>query len=369
MMAFMHASFDVDTIERWLLQSAGDTTEGWRHLVVAYSFKPNDRCAIMLITAPRRYFSEVGAIFEEEYPGRLLCLDRPLDPSQAIKMTKLHREMKQAVFRCPAFDSTDGAQRRVVRDMLTAVFPTQWYARGFLLFDICRFSTRTPSEQVALRLTLDTAMRQAVITLAAAAPTTDTDFGLIPTGDGYYVWHRRPARDADAATLVVGALTLAALAKPAWRGLGLHVRTSFVIGRAFTLPARELAPSRDARIVSTDALGPALNDAARLGSAAAIDQFLLGDFKNEHPVNPDESIRNPEGLLQAANQLVNNPNFNLRIEPNEKFKVIDKHGHSHQCWNVTGDSYFAMGDKIFPVNIGVAWDPTRELDPAEFQPR
>jgi hypothetical protein len=294
-------------------------------------------------------------------------LGRYLPSTQVTRFLKLHRAIKAVTIRSPDFDSRVPTQRLVIRDVLTDLFPSQWYARGFFLFDICEFSRRMPAEQVTLRLALEVAIRRAVVTLKKENAGVDCNINLIPTGDGYYLWHRNAGRSFDAIVFAIGALALANARSDRLSAIELNIRTAFVIDRMFTIPLLEINQAFGVGSVFRDAVGPALNNAARLCAAAAPNQMLMGVFSEIEEVESGETIRTPANLVAAANALISNPaTFALTIDPDEAFRVVDKHSAVHRCVNVRGTCFYYVGTKRQKVDIGLRQDLSKRLDPEEF---
>src|SRR5947208_945469 len=125
--------FDAVALESWIRESSIKATEDGRHIVIGYCFRSDDATAITMIVIGTRFFAEVVDIFEREYPTQFLSLARALDPSQADYLCGLHRSIQKHTFNFEGFNSNDRAQRHVVRAVLSDLFPSQWYARGFLL--------------------------------------------------------------------------------------------------------------------------------------------------------------------------------------------------------------------------------------------
>jgi hypothetical protein len=362
----LDASFNILAVEQWLSDSLSTATRDGRYIVIAYYFPSTDPSSLSLLTASRRFFAEIGNIFEEEYPNQVLSLGRELDPTQAARLAALHRKIFDNTFRCVDFDSRDRYQRRVARQLISDASPSQWVARGFMLFDIVSFSTRTAREQVTLRLTLDSAIRHADRVLRARVLDVPS-FNLIPTGDGFYVWSTAAQRRGDATTLALGAFTLAALSQPDLNASAIRVRAAFAIGQVFTLPTPSLGVGPPVMSVFRDAIGPAPNIAARLATGAAPDQLLVAEFLSDRVSEWDVPVRSTADLLAAAETLVGDPDFQLRIDPPDLFKVIDKHGEAHRCYNVNGQSFYYVGSSKHLVSIGLATDSSRELKPGDFR--
>jgi hypothetical protein len=359
----MKASFDVDALEQWVSQSAANAAHG-RRIVLAYSFGADDPTRLVLLTSEPQYFAEIHNIYAEEYDTRL-SLGRYLRPEQAERFRSLHRSIDEYVFRFPAFNSQDRLQRQVVRDVLTDLFPSQWFARGFLLFDIVEFSLRSPAEQVSLRLVLNEAIRTAYATFRAYCPSFDLTFNLIPTGDGFYVWHDRPGMTYDAATLVVGVLTVASVARPSLAGLDLRLRTALAVDRVYTVPTRRIDDRLSPRVFR-DAIGSALNVAARLCAAAAPGQILLSELSTVK-ADEDEAIRTSGDLVNASNELIDRPGqFSLAIDPAEVLKFADKHGEVHRCYNVNGLSFVQGTTTVSVRNVGLKRDTAAKLKADDF---
>ncbi len=360
---------DATPVRDWLTASTGEATDNGRYLVLAYAFPPGEPNSVTLITTSRRYFGDVAALFAEEYPLHRLSLGRALDPTQADKLTTLHRGVRAVRYKLPAFDSQDANARKLVGDLLAEISPSHWYARGFLLFDICDFSSQPTADQVSLRLLLDASIRAARTNLVKnwRFSPEEAEFNQIPTGDGFYVWHRRASRHFDSITLALGALTLADLKRPRWRGLDLKVRAALAVDEVYTLPYRALSPSTPLLGVFQDAIGRAPNAAARLCGAAAPNQFLISDFSHVHLGDTDE-LRSAEQLVKAAVMLFpgNTEGFKLHLEPSDRLKVIDKHGDAYYCFNICGEAFFYTGPTRRTTKIGVVEDTVSLLSKKRF---
>jgi hypothetical protein len=363
-------SAEEDIIRAWLLSCADEATSAAKFIVIAYSLPRETKTSIDLLCASRRSFAEIHNIFSEEYEGHRLSLGSALLPQQAARFSKMHRGIRVRSFKHPSFDSTNPDHRYLVRDILGSLFPSQWYARGFLLIDIVQFSLRSPAEQVALRTSLEESIRQASLALKHLCTSHDLSFNLIPTGDGFYAWHSRPGRDRDAATLALGIVALGFLSRERLESLGLRVRTAFAVERVYTLPQTPLDAPFDVSHRFQDAIGPALNIAARLCSAAAPGQVLIADLPNLPEKDPAEPIRSTKDLVAAANKLIHDPaKFTVRLDPDNALKVTDKHGELHRCYNANATSFWYTGTVFKTVEIGMTRDATPELKASDFTGR
>ena len=357
---------NLDEFAIWLMTHVEKATDDGNFLIAGYAYPPNDATGLALMVTSRRFFGEIGRLFSEEYPAQVLSLGRPLDPNQLDRLVSLHRGLRihSLQWKEPLSD-----KKMAIGAILADMSPAHWYARGFFLLDICEFSLRSAADQMSLRLLLDAAIRKARVSLLHnwKQAHDEAEFNLIPTGDGFYIWHKRPSRHADSIVLALGALTLGELQRQRWKGNDLQVRAAMTIGEVYTFPCRPVGAAAREPVLYHDAIGPALNVAARLCSGAAPGQLLLADFSSTRLGDKDQ-IRTAADLVLSATTLIGADDFALQIKPDHRFKVVDKHGEPHYCFNVSGKVFFYTGPTRRSTTVGVVPDATPLLDPKSFSP-
>ena len=254
-----------------------------------------------------------------------------------------------------------------VRDTAMLFGPSNWPSKAFALVDICGFSVLPPEEQVAYLLSLDNAVKSAVRRCRHHCSNLgiSASFARSSTGDGYYLWHNEPGHRAD--SVVLALLVAIMVGSEAMRASGvfsMRLKGAFASGRVFVFPDRfpvELGTSG----ILQNAVGPVTNDLACLIEKARPSQILVKDFPSD---------RDPKRLLEEVKRLFNSEDqgrCELRFEPSNPsppFRVIDKHGKAHRCWNLTGIVFNRFAGEVasVPQRIGLKPDATTDVTKASF---
>lgn len=239
--------------------------------------------------------------------------------------------------------------------------------KGFALVDICHFSRLSHADQLSQLYSLQNVLGSSIRRAGkfCGQLRLATDFGRASTGDGFYVWHNTIGGHADVAVFVVLVCMMAQTEAMRQKGFQMRLKSAFVIDSAFMLydPEVEVSP----HAVPSNAVGAATNGAARLVASAKPGQLLLGDFFR--PGQPSE-VLSPEGLVRQANELFRLEGYGpagLKLEPDSKVRVVDKHEAPWYCWNVTGEVPNLIGDELLRVKVGLEPDDARELSEIRFK--
>ncbi|MFG1690718.1 hypothetical protein ACGF5M_00950 [Gemmatimonadota bacterium] len=254
-----------------------------------------------------------------------------------------------------AFDNTDAEHLRSLGQRVARYAPQYWFSRGFALFDISSFSTTDLDRQVSWRLMLDAGLTAARTAIRKAMPPEEiVRFHRISTGDGYYIGHTLPGPFYDAVTFVLAVLAAAYLRGRERRGEGLHVRAAFTVGEAYTLPYFGTWGREGPLATVQDAIGPPLNELARLVQSANPDQILVGDFEIAGDTAKGEFVDAPS-LLGFVSEILGpgDHSLDLTLAPKHRVHVEDRHGSVFHCFNVQGEAFFYRGPTCTRQRIGL----------------
>lgn len=284
------------------------------------------------------------------------------------------RVVRQKEVYLPGFDATrDAAQLgRIIRDLTAA----HWARKAFALVDICGFSRASPGEQLAYRTSLSVAIGQAAARVQKLHHTGylpgQAQFCSSSTGDGFYLWHRFPggANDVDVFMLLLYLMTSSEAMRTAAKS-SMRLRGAYAIGEAYTFPARTLSTAWTRTSVVQEAIGPVLNDLARLVDKAVPGQILIGEFEQlgrsaNEPLTPAALIEQASRELLPAeltpSDSVKPQHFSLRFEPVERLRISNKHQFVHYCYNLVGSSPNRFsGEQVRVQPIGVSPEKAHEF--------
>jgi hypothetical protein len=189
-------------------------------------------------------------------------------------------------------------------------------------------------------------------------------FGRASTGDGFYLWHDYLGGGADVATFFLLVCIMNQSESMRLAGFPMRLKASFVIDSTFMLYEADARTNLSA--VASNAVGAATNTAARFITAAKPSQILLGDFSRRG--QPGEKIDSASVLAQV-NELFREEGFGaatLEAKPKKLFRVDDKHGEVHYCWNIVGEVPNQVGKRNTRVRIGLHPDDATRIDDVDF---
>lgn len=346
------------------------STDKGRFIVFAYAAAPGDAKSIRLGVTTRRSYANVVQWVEHSYPDIEFHFGARQSPSLLDTLARDIAGVEIKSISPTGFDGSTPGHWQCLGQTLSQLMPRRWTHRGFALFDISGFSEEPNEVQVSRRLMLDGALlwaRNVVRDRFASLPENPIlSFSRVSTGDGYYLWSTRPGALFDAATFAMMLLTAAYIRARERTAQEWEVRAAFTVGKAVTLPYFGTWAATGSEEVPEDAVGPALNSLARILARAKPSQILLGDFMVQN-ADYKTYFSDPHTLLAFFKSILPQLLGTVAACPNEKLRVIDKHGDGYHCFNIAGSAYARdewHKDILQPV--GVMPDGAKSLDDMVF---
>lgn len=233
--------------------------------------------------------------------------------------------------------------------------------RAVFLIDIVGFSKHTPEEQASHLSTLKFSLSLAEETLSRAG--LPIDLGRSTTGDGYYIWNLKTGLNEDISLFVLmGLFSLyyKSLQREMLDKMPLPELRMVLSGGSHYI-FYEPSPKYLAR--HEYIVGDVTINAARLISEARTNQILIGDCSNTtegpEPWTVHQYVMAANKVLSGFKKLrvfgdeVLESRFYLtgprdeEIFQKQKFKIIDKHGIEHICYNAKVNVHMKDGNSIF----------------------
>lgn len=288
---------------------------------------------------------------------------RLIDSSGAVASHDLPRVL-------PWLDSRPWANQ-AVSQALSRFGARSWKARGIGLIDICGFTRVSPTRQLAYLMSLNKAMNTSYAYLTGHCDAI-IDVRRSTTGDGYYLWNSWIGWEGDVALLafLIQTMTVLRQRRDEAREEPFQVRAAFTVGEVFEIADRGV----DYQYVRNEvAVGPATSYLARLLNDAVPNQLLLGDFQRQGP-RTDPVVRGPADLLDGAVRRLRlghgayavSDRTRAALVPNQRLRVVDKHGMSHYCFNVSGAVDNLVGGERHEALVGVRVDDAPALRELRF---
>jgi hypothetical protein len=225
--------------------------------------------------------------------------------------------------------------------------------RAVMLFDIVGFSKVSPVEQVAQLNSLEYSINNAAKKLSDAG--LDVELARSTVGDGFYVWNRARGLEADLRTYAALQLALIdnALARHA-AGPDTHLvptlRACFHVGSHYSYHQVEGTKPRGFEYI----VGDVTITLARMIGKALAGQILVGNF--QRPLDPVTTMIDSLLFLARADKIfsrltgavigehaikemrsfVTSGAVNGKAVPVVKYQIGDKHGFTHEAFNIRG---------------------------------
>lgn len=359
----------MESLGKWLAEATEELSSGGRWIVVAYSALPGEPTAVKVLLGATRFLGRILGDLRNAYPDLIFHLGRAVPDTLVDKVAAERSDCRLHSLSHPSLNWADVEHRKLVSQQLSRRSPRFWRSRGVGLLDISGFSTLPAPTQIGLRLLLDLAITQARTNLRKNLPPDHVvSFHRVSSGDGYYLWNRIPGPYADAITFALLTLVMA-LVRGRERELpDLRLRAAYTVGEMYTFPYEGLWAESPVDGGLEDAIGPALNIAARLCTAAVPDQLLVSAFGVS--ADPDKGqYRDPLTLLTFVKGLFPNPKtpVDLALEPARELRVVDKHGDVYHCYNVHGRGFYFTGPTPREHEVGLAEDSAPLIDDYAFR--
>ena len=218
-----------------------------------------------------------------------------------------------------------------------------------MLFDIVGFSLASSIEQVAQLNSLEYSINGATKRLRQVG--TELELARSTVGDGFYVWNRSTGLQADIATYIALLLILADNARArreVQSGFVPLLRACFTIGPHYSYHQVEGTSPRGFEYI----VGEVTITLARLISKALTNQMIVGAFRRPLDNVPGRELDTPMFMTQAAAAMAKLSGLEMGDYPLtelrsyltgaelkegrygvEGFKIKDKHGLLHECFN------------------------------------
>lgn len=224
-------------------------------------------------------------------------------------------------------------------------------SRAVILFDIVGFSKHTPLEQVAQLSSLEYSINAANKRLNEAGLRAELARSTV--GDGFYVWNRNKGLEHDIRTWLALALILADNTLARQKGdprLVPSLRAAFAVGSHFSYHQVEGNTPRGFEYI----VGEVTITLARIIAKALPGQILLGQFTRDATTTGQPASIDAIGFLAHADKVaqkllevevghaaltdlraaVTRPAGSSSRSAAAIYRIRDKHGYSHQAFNM-----------------------------------
>ena len=246
-------------------------------------------------------------------------------------------------------DGRDELSPAIIDNLIRRYSVTRTPHRAVMLFDIVGFSLASSIEQVAQLNSLEYSINGATKRLRQVG--TELELARSTVGDGFYVWNRSTGLQADIATYIALILILADNARArreVQSGFVPLLRACFTIGPHYSYHQVEGTSPRGFEYI----VGEVTITLARLISKALTNQMIVGAFRRPLDNVPGRELDTPMFMTQAAAAMAKLSGLEMGDYPLtelrsyltgaelkegrygvEGFKIKDKHGLLHECFN------------------------------------
>jgi hypothetical protein len=230
----------------------------------------------------------------------------------------------------------------LISDMVRCYGVTLVRDRAVMLLDAVAFSTHPPLEQMAMLNSLAYSVNSAYDQLLSK--DIRIDFARTTTGDGFYIWNRSAAAEANAQLYKLMMMLLAdnAVAQEKARGAWVpKLRAAFHVGEYYEFQQVEgLNPTRFSYIV-----GQVTVDLSRMLDHALPGQILLGDFvtplggtldfveKTAAAVDRLNGLHISGGRIETSRCYLTGASLPGGLYQVNRYRLRDKHGDMRTVYN------------------------------------
>jgi hypothetical protein len=317
----------------------------WRlgqNMVVGWS---HEGTTVQLCVVPTRRVFEAAETVPQVFHGQrhmasnaflTLCKDLQARPAKVgLKLT--------------VGDGKEELPPSVIDNLIRRYSVTLTSHRAVLLFDIVGFSKASTIQQVAQLNSLEYSINGANKRLRQVG--IECELARSTVGDGFYVWNRATGLSADIASYMALILILADNARALREGLPGFVpvlRSCFAIGPHYSYHQVEGTSPRGFEYI----VGEVTITLARLIAKTLADQVLIGGFRRPLDNVPGREVDTPMFMTQAAAAMSRLSGLEIgdivltdirsyltgaELKDGrygvEGFKIKDKHGFLHECFN------------------------------------
>ena len=317
----------------------------WRlgqYMVVGWS---HEGPTVHLCVVPTQRVFEASSTVPQVFQGQ-----RHMESEPFLNLCKdMQSRPTRIILPLPVGDGKEELPPAVIDNLIRRYSVTRTSNRAVMLFDIVGFSRASSIEQVAQLNSLEYSINGANKKLRQVG--VDAELARSTVGDGFYVWNRMTGLQADIATYISLILILADNARARREGQPGFVpviRSSFTIGPHYSYHQVEGTSPRGFEYI----VGEVTITLARLISKTLANQVVIGGFKRPLDNVPGREVDTPMFMTQAAAAMAKLTGIEIGEHPLtelrsyltgaelkdgrygvEGFKIKDKHGYLHECFN------------------------------------
>lgn len=317
----------------------------WRlgqNMVVGWSHEGSN---VLLCVVPTLRVFEAAATVPQVFQGQR---HMPSIPFQNL-CKDLQARPNRVALPLQVGDGREELSPAIVDNLIRRYSVTRTPHRAVMLFDIVGFSLASSIEQVAQLNSLEYSINGATKRLRQVG--MELELARSTVGDGFYVWNRSTGLQADIATYIALILILADNARArreVQSGFVPLLRACFTIGPHYSYHQVEGTSPRGFEYI----VGEVTITLARLISKALTNQMIVGAFRRPLDNVPGREVDTPMFMTQAAAAMARLSGLEMgdyhvtelrsyltgaELKDGrygvEGFKIKDKHGLLHECFN------------------------------------
>ncbi len=348
----------------------------WRlgqYLIVGWSHEGQ---TVHLCVVPTQRVFEASVTVPQVFQGQRHMASEPF-----LNLCKdLQARPTKIVLPLAVGDGREELPPAVIDNLIRRYSVTRTGHRAVMLFDIVGFSRASSIEQVAQLNSLEFSINSATKKLRQIG--IEAELARSTVGDGFYVWNRSTGLQADISTYISLILILADNARArreGQQGFTPLLRACFTIGPHYSYHQVEGTSPRGFEYI----VGEVTITLARLISKTLDNQVLIGAFRRPLDNVPGREIDTPMFMTQAAAAMAKMSGLEIGDYPLtelrsyltgaelkegrygvEGFKIKDKHGYLHECFNANVVLVDEMGTRS---ELGVKRSELDEFDAERFR--
>ena len=317
----------------------------WRlgqYMVVGWS---HEGPTVHLCVVPTQRVFEASIKVPQVFHGQRHMASEPF-----LNLCKdLQSRPTRIVLPLPVGDGREELPPAVIDNLIRRYSVTRTAHRAVMLFDIVGFSLASSIEQVAQLNSLEYSINGATKKLRQIG--IEAELARSTVGDGFYVWNRTTGLQADISTYISLIPILADNARArreGQKGFTPVIRSCFTIGPHYSYHQVEGTSPRGFEYI----VGEVTITLARLISKTLANQLVIGSFRRPLDNVPGREVDTPMFMTQAAAAMAKMSGLEIGDFPLtelrsyltgaelkdgrygvEGFKIKDKHGYLHECFN------------------------------------
>ncbi|MBM3545780.1 MAG: hypothetical protein FJX54_02405 [Alphaproteobacteria bacterium] len=348
----------------------------WRlgqYMVVGWSHEGQ---TVHLCVVPTQRVFEASVTVPQVFQGQRHMASEPF-----LNLCKdLQARPTKIVVPLPIGDGREELPPAVIDNLIRRYSVTRTGFRAVMLFDIVGFSRASSIEQVAQLNSLEYSINGATKKLRQIG--IEAELARSTVGDGFYVWNRSTGLQADISTYISLILILADNARAlreGQKGFVPVLRACFTIGPHYSYHQVEGTSPRGFEYI----VGEVTITLARLISKTLSSQVLIGAFRRPLDNVPGREVDTPMFMTQAAAAMAKLSGLEVGDFPLtelrsyltgaelkegrygvEGFKIEDKHGYLHECFNANVVMVDEMGTR---TELGVKRSELDKFEAEKFR--